>query len=481
MTETRKLAAILAADVVGYSRLAGSDEDRTLARLRALRSDLIDPTIAVHNGRVVKRTGDGSLVEFRSVVDAVRCAIEVQNGMVERNAGLPPERRIEFRVGIHLGDVVEESDGDLMGDGVNIAARLEGIAKPGAICLSEDAYRQVKSRLDLAVSDLGATQLKNIAEPVRVYSLQVGVPAHAKPASQAERATPEKPSAQLALPDKPSIAVLAFQNMSGDVEQEYFADGMVEDIITALSRIQWFFVIARNSSFTYKGKAVDVKQVGRELGVRYVLEGSVRKAGNKVRITGQLIDASTGVHLWANRFEGELEDIFDLQDEVTTSVIGAIAPKLEKAEIERAKRKPTENLAAYDYFLRGMANIYQGTKEGNLEALQNFQQAIDMDQNFAAAYGMSAYCYVWQKANGWLLDEEWATAETERLARKAASLGADDAIALCQAGFALAFMARDLDDGMALVDRALVLNPNLATAWRFSGYIRICWANRISQ
>ena len=227
MTETRKLVAILAADVVGYSRLASTDEDRTLARLRAIRSDLIDPTVAVHNGRVVKRTGDGSLIEFRSVVDAVRCAIEVQNSMVERNTGLPPERRIEFRVGIHLGDVVEESDGDLMGDGVNIAARLEGIAKPGAICLSEDAYRQVKSRLDLAVSDLGATQLKNIAEPIRVYSLQVGVPAQSKPVAQAEPAAPEKPSAQLALPDKPSIAVLPFQNMSGDPEQDYFADGMV--------------------------------------------------------------------------------------------------------------------------------------------------------------------------------------------------------------------------------------------------------------
>jgi adenylate cyclase len=265
MVETRKLAAILAADVVGYSRLAGADEDRTLARLRALRSDLIDPTIAVHNGRVVKRTGDGMLIEFRSVVDAVRCAIEVQNGMVERNAGLAPERRIEFRVGIHLGDVVEESDGDLMGDGVNIAARLEGIAKPGAICLSEDAYRQVKARLDLAVRDLGPTQLKNIAEPIRVYSLQVGVSAQAKPTSHAQPAMPENTSPRLALPDKPSIAVLAFQNMSGDVEQEYFADGMVEDIITALSRMSWLFVIARNSSFTYKGKPVDVKQVGREL------------------------------------------------------------------------------------------------------------------------------------------------------------------------------------------------------------------------
>src|ERR1700682_4743914 len=296
MPQTRKLAAILAADVVGYSRLASADEDRTLTRLRALRGDLIDPAIEANHGRVVKQTGDGILVEFRSVVDAVRCAIEVQNGMVERNSGLPPERRIEFRVGIHLGDVVEESDGDLMGDGVNIAARLEGIAKPGAICLSEDAYRQVKSRLDLAVSDLGPTKLKNIAEPVRVYSLEVSAPAPVK---------------RLALPDKPSIAVLAFQNMSGDPEQEYFADGIVEEIITGLSRIKWLFVIARNSSFVYKGKAVDVRQVGRELGVRYVLEGGVRKAANRVRITGQLIDTAHGAHIWADRFDGSLEDIFD--------------------------------------------------------------------------------------------------------------------------------------------------------------------------
>jgi class 3 adenylate cyclase len=275
LAENRKLAAILAADVAGYSKLAGADEERTLARLRALRSDLIDPTIAVHNGRVVKRTGDGVLIEFRSVVDAVRCAIEVQNGMVERNAGLAPERRIEFRIGIHVGDVVEESDGDLMGDGVNIAARLEGIADPSGICLSEDAYRQVKSRLDLAVSDLGPIELKNIAEPVRVYSLEVGGPAPVKHAPQVEPTTPE-PSARLALPEKPSIAVLAFQNMSDDPAQEYFADGMVEEIITGLSRIKWLFVIARNSSFIYKGKAVDVRQVGRELGVRYVLEGAVR-------------------------------------------------------------------------------------------------------------------------------------------------------------------------------------------------------------
>src|SRR6201988_4165804 len=330
MSETRKLAAILVADVVGYSRLAGPDEDRILARLRTLRRALIDPPIAGHHGRVVKRTGDGSIIEFRSVVDAVRCAIEVQNAMVERNAGVPPERRIEFRVGIHLGDVVEESDGDLMGDGVNIAARLEGIATPGAICLSEDAYRQVKARLDLAVSDLGATELKNIAEPIRVSSLQIGNAIAVKATSLAGAATPVAPA--LSLPEKPSVAVLPFQNMSGDPEQEYFADGIVEDIITALSHFKALFVIARNSSFTYKGRAVDVKQVGRDLGVRYVLEGSVRKAANRVRITGQLVDTTTGAHLWADRFEGGIEDIFDLQDQLTREIIAALKIKLSEAE-----------------------------------------------------------------------------------------------------------------------------------------------------
>src|SRR5262245_45858924 len=320
MTESRKLAAVLAADVVGFSRLTGADEDRTLARLRALRSDLIDPTIAVHKGRVVKRTGDGAIVEFRSVVDAVRCAIEIQNSMIERNAGLPPERRIEFRIGIHLGDVVEESDGDLMGDGVNIAARLEGVAQPGAICLSVDAYRQVKSRLDLAINDLGETKLKNIAEPMHIYSLQFGGAAAAKATALTGTAALAAPG--LSLPDKPSIAVLPVQNMIVDPEQEYFADGTVEDIITELARFRQLFVIARNSSFVYKGRAVDVKQVSRDLGVRYVLEGSVRKAANRIRITAQLIDAQTGVHLWAERFDGGLEDIFDLQDRVTARVVG---------------------------------------------------------------------------------------------------------------------------------------------------------------
>jgi adenylate cyclase len=473
MPESRKIAAILAADVVGYSRLTGADEDRTLARLRALRSDLIDPTIAVHHGRIVKRTGDGALVEFRSVVDAVRCAIEVQNGMVERNAGLPPERRIDFRIGIHLGDIVEESDGDLMGDGVNIAARLEGIAKPGGICLSEDAFRQVKARLNVAVNDLGATQLKNIPDPIRVYSLEVGVAAQAESATQSGPAASEKASA-LALPDKPSIAVLPFQNMSGDPEQEYFADGIVEDIITALSRFRQLFVIARNSTFVYKGRAIDVKQVGRELGVRYVLEGSIRKSGNRVRITGQLIDAATGAHLWADRFDGALEDVFDLQDQVTTNVVGAIAPKLEDAEIERIKRKPTESLDAYDLYLRGVACFrHYNNREQLREAQRLFHKAIERDPEFAAPYGMAAWCYVPLRALGWISDFAQDAADATRLAEGAAKFGKDDAVALCGAGFAMANFIGDLDRGATLMDRARTLNSNLAAAWMGSGWISV--------
>ena len=335
MSEIRKLAAILAADVVGYSRLAGSDEDRTLARLRALRSDLIDPTIAVHHGRVVKRTGDGTLVEFRSVVDAVRCAIEVQDGMVERNAGVPPERRIEFRIGIHLGDVVEESDGDLMGDGVNIAARLEGIAEPNGICLSGAAYEQVRDKLKEEFVDLGDKELKNIARPVRAYRVTLNQDAAKSVLSVVH-------GGSLALPDKPSIAVLAFQNMSGDPEQEYFADGLAEDIITRLSRLRWLFVSARNSSFVYKGKSVDAKQVGRELGVRYVLGGSVRRSGHRLRISAQVSDASAGLQMWAERYDVELADFFALQDQIAESVIAAIEPRLYAAEISTSRAvRPT--------------------------------------------------------------------------------------------------------------------------------------------
>ena len=336
MADTRKIAAILVTDVVGYSRLAAADEERTLARLRALRGDLIDPAVTAHHGRVVKRTGDGFLVEFRSVVDALRCAAEVQDGMMERNVGLQPDRRIEFRVGVHLGDVVEEADGDLMGDGVNIAARLEGICEPGGICLSEDAYRQARDKVKDEFVDLGEQSLKNMARPVRAYAMT------SEQAGKFQSATRDTPLVQLSLPDKPSIAVLPFQNMSGDPEQEYFADGMVEDIVTGLSRIKWLFVIARNSSFVYKGKAADVRQVGRELGVRYVLEGGVRKAGDRLRITAQLVEAETGAHLWADKFDGALEDVFALQDQITDRVVGIIEPSLRRSEIERSRRKRPE-------------------------------------------------------------------------------------------------------------------------------------------
>ncbi len=454
MTETRKLAAILAADVVGYSRLAGTDEDRTLARLRALRSDLIDPTIAVHKGRVVKRTGDGALVEFRSVVDAVRCAIEVQDGMVERNAGLPPERRIEFRIGIHLGDVVEESDGDLMGDGVNIASRLEGIAMPGTICLSEDAYRQVRARLDLAVSDLGETRLKNIAEPMRLYALEVG-----KLAAQAAPLPAAASSATLGLPNKPSIAVLPFTNMSGDPEQEYFADGMVEDIITALSRFNQLFVIARNSCFTYKGRAVDVRQVAKELGVRFVLEGSVRKSGARVRITGQLIDAVTGAHLWAERFDGGVEDVFDLQDKITASVVGAIEPTVRKVEIERARRRPVENLDAYDLYLRALPHVYAFRPDQNLVALELLGKAIDLDPTYAPALAFAAWCHEQRLVRGWPPVGRDDAGTAIALARRAIAAGSEDAMALVAAGFVMVMIARDYDTGLDAVRRALELNP----------------------
>ena len=334
----RRLAAVLAADVAGYSRLMGTDEEGTLARLKAVRKTLVDPTIASNRGRIVKTTGDGMLVEFASAVDAARSAVAVQRAMAEQNADAPQDARIEFRIGIHVGDIIFD-DNDIFGDGVNIAARLEGIAEPGGVCISDDAYRQIRDRVDVAFEDKGEIALKNIARPVRVFALA----GTKQPATKAI-----EPAAPLALPDKPSIAVLPFQNMSGDPEQEYFADGMVEEIITTLSRNKQLFVIARNSSFTFKGRSVDIKQVARDLGVRYALEGSVRKSGTRVRITGQLIDAASGAHLWADKFDGALEDVFDLQDRVATSVVGAIGVSVTNAEMERARRKPTDSLDAYD-------------------------------------------------------------------------------------------------------------------------------------
>jgi adenylate cyclase len=456
MVESRKLTAILAADVVGFSRLTGADEDRTLARLRALRSDLIDPTIAVHNGRVVKRTGDGGIVEFRSVVDAVRCAIEVQNAMVERNMGVPEDRRIIFRIGIHIGDVVEESDGDLMGDGVNIAARLEGIARPGAICLSEDAYRQVRARLDLTVSDLGPTQLKNIVDPIRVYSLEVGISAHAK------RATPEA-SATLAKPSTPSnktsIAVLAFNNMSGDPEQEYFSDGISEDIITDLSRLSELRVIARNSSFVYKKAAVSVPEVAKALGVRYILEGSVRKAGNRVRVTAQLIDSSHGGHVWASRFDRDLTDIFAVQDELTREIVAALKLKLTIGEQDRLSRRRAVDVEAYEFLLRGREQALTLSRSGNIAARSLAAGAIAIDPGYAAAHALIAFTHLNDYANGFTSDPEQSLRTGLELAQRA--IGMDEQEPACHLALGIAYAwSRDLDRALEEADLGLALSPN---------------------
>ncbi|MDH2404965.1 adenylate/guanylate cyclase domain-containing protein [Bradyrhizobium sp. SSUT18] len=476
MGDTRKITAILAADIVGYSRLTGADEDRTLARLRTLQSDLVDPTIAVHNGRVVKRTGDGLLVEFRSVVNAVLCAIEIQNGMVERNAGLPPERRIDFRIGIHLGDVVEERDGDLMGDGVNIAARLEGIALPGGICLSEDAYRQVKARLDLAVSDLGATRLKNIIDPIRVYSLQVGLAAEPRLPPQSEPGPHQETSVSLSLPEKPSIAVLAFQNMSGDIDQEFFADGIAEDIITALSKARWLFVIARNSSFTYKGKSTDIRQVGRELGVRYVLEGSVRKAGNRVRITAQLIEANSGHHLWAERFDRALEDIFAVQDEITRNIIGAIAPGIVAAEIQRSQGKEVAKLGQWERVMRAHWHVQRFTPADCNEAIRLIDEVLQFDPANAMALADLAYNWHMGGLFGWTKGPfAVAVDRMGEAARRA--VAADDRDAAAQTALAVHELFNDQhDDAIRRLHRAIELDPNssfargyLGAAYSFNG------------
>ena len=390
----RRLAAILAADIAGYSALMGADEARTVRDLKEHQAVVL-PMIKEHGGRVIDTAGDGILAEFGSVVNAAECAVAIQRTMAQRNADVEEARRMRFRIGINQGDVVFD-DSRVYGDGVNVAARLENLAEPGGICISRRVYEDISGKMQLAFVDLGEQQLKNIAQPVRVYRVSGEQLA-------AARAT-AKPA--LALPEKPSIAVLPFTNMSGDPEQEYFADGMVEDIITGLSRFRWLFVIARNSSFTYKGRAVDVKQVGRELGVRYLLEGSVRKSANRIRIAGQLIDASSGTHLWADRFEGAIEDVFELQDQVTASVVGAIAPRLQQAEIERARRKPTESLDAYDLLLRGMANSYKWTREGNEEALRLFYKAVELDPDFSAAYAAAASCFASGKAFGWLTEQE---------------------------------------------------------------------------
>jgi adenylate cyclase len=457
MAGTRKIAAILVADIVGYSRLAGADEDRTLSRLRGLRSDLIDPAIDAHHGRIVKRTGDGILVEFRSVVDAVRCAIEVQSAMVDRNSGVSPDHRIEFRVGVHLGDVVEEADGDLMGDGVNTAARLEGICEPGGICLSNAAYEQVRDKLKYEFIDLGEKDLKNIARPVRVYHLNMDVGT-----TGSKR---EAPKARLALPDKPSIAVLPFQNMSGDPEQDYFADGMVEDITTGLSRIKWLFVIARNSSFVYKGKALDIRQVGRELGVRYLLEGGVRKAGGRVRITAQLVEAESGTHLWADKFDGGLEDVFDLQDQITDRVVGIVEPSIRRSEIERSRRKRPDSLDAYDLYLRALPYLATLSTADAPIAAGLLQDALKLEPNYPAAHAYLA----WSRQISFThsgFDEADKMAGL-RHARSAIANDVDDATALAVGAMTIGLLGKDAGAALNAIERALSFNPSSAAALYF--------------
>lgn len=462
MTEiasSRRLAAIVVADVVGYSRLLEADEAGVLTALKQRWSGILEPVVQAHGGRVVKYMGDGALMEFSSAVNAVSAALAVQEKFAAANASLPEDAWILLRIGINLGEVVGEGS-DIFGEGVNIASRLEALAAPGGLCISAKVLVEVTGKIDGIFEDIGAQSLKNVTVPVRAYR------SSAKPARPAAPATPIKPS----------IAVLAFQNMTGDPEQEYFVDGMVDDIITALSRSKWLFVIARDSSFTYKGRIVDIKQVGRELGVRYVLEGSVRKAGSRVRISGQLIDSSTGGHLWADRFEGALEDVFALQDRITASVVGAIAPKLQQAEIDRSKRKPTDSLDAYDYYLRGLALMHtglRGSRQDVSEALRLFSRAAEIDGEFAAAYGMAAWCHVVRNNYGWASNTLETVAEVGRLARKAIALGRDDAVALYTGGFALAQIVGNLQIGAANIDRALALDPNSAAAWHLSGWVRL--------
>jgi TolB-like protein len=460
MSQTRRLAAILAADVAGYSRLIGADEGGTLKRLGAIRTEVTDPKIAEHHGRIVKTMGDGLLVEFGSVVDALRCAAEVQTVMAERNAAIAAENRVEFRIGVNVGDVVVE-EGDIFGDGVNVAARLEALAEPGGICVSARVQEDAAGRLDLAFEDIGEQQLKNIARPVHAYRV--------RPARNLTAVI----RAALPLPDKPSIAVLPFANMSGDPEQEYFADGMVEEIITALSRIRWLFVIARNSTFTYKGRAVDVKEIGRELGVRYVLEGSVRKAGTRVRITGQLIDALTGTHLWADRFDGSLEDVFELQDRVAVSVAGVIEPALQEAEMRRSAARPTADLSAYDFYLRALAALNPITKERTLKALGLLEQAIAIDRHYGPALSWAAMCHNHLVINGWAEAPETNGHKAGNFARQALQATQNDPGVLANAAAVLANFGEDIVAMMALVDRALGLNPSFARGWLLSGIIRI--------
>ena len=453
----RRLAAILAADVVGYSRLMSGDETGTLTALKQHRAALIDPTIAEHRGRIVKLMGDGVLVEFASVVDAVECAVSIQRGMTERNVDTPDNKRITFRIGVNLGDIIIDDD-DIYGDGVNVAARLEGLAEPGGICVSEKVFSEVRTKLEIDFDDLGPQQVKNIAEPVRAYRVTL------------DRGPVAPKAAPLSLPDKPSIAVLPFDNMSGDPEQEYFADGIAEDLITSLSRFRWFFVIARNSSFTYKGKAVDMKQVAAELGVQYVIEGSVRKAGNRVRITSQLVDAATGRHIWAERYDRDLSDIFEVQDEITTAITGAVSPLFAAAESQRASRKAPENLDAWDLAMRANGHVWRVNKTDLREAQRLFAEALELDPN--SSFAQSGLAFAYMREAGASLAEDFLESRDKAYKAAQRAIELDEQDARGHLSLAWVYHVRHENELAATECRtALQLNPNLADAEGFLGLI----------
>jgi len=459
----RKLAAIFAADVAGYSRLMRQDEAGTLRTLAAHR-EIMDRLITEHRGRIANTAGDSVLAEFPSVIDAVQCAVQAQQELSEANAGVPEDRRMSFRIGVHVGDVMVRG-ADLLGDGVNIAARLQALAEPGGVCISGDAHQYTRRALPLAFSDLGHQWVKNIDEGIRAYQVRQIREHETEPVFN-----PRKP---LPLRDRPSIAVLPFTNISGAPEQEYFADGVVEDIINALSRVKWFFVIARNSSFTYKGHPIDVKQVGRELGVRYVLEGSIRKAGSRVRITGQLIEAATGHHVWADRFEGGLEDIFDLQDRITESVVAAIEPSIRAAEIARARSKPTERLDAYDLYLRAVPEIHTGTIDGFLRAETLLRDALVRDPGYPEALSALSDCLSRLVVRGAVGSTSARVAEACETALKAAALGSDNGSILASAAWTISMLGGLHLQGREFAERALRLHPNsadvrTASGWSFS-------------
>jgi len=445
----RRLAAILAADVAGYSRLMGADEEGTLTALKACRQQLIDPKIAEHRGRMVKTTGDGALVEFASAVDATRCAVEIQRAMAERNAVIPEDRRIEFRIGINVGDIVSD-EGDIFGDGVNVAARLEGLADPGGICVSSRVYEDVQGKLDINFEDVGEQQLKNIARPVKVVRVRLEKAATALPSASSRR---------------PSITVLPFQNMSGDPEQEYFADGMVDEIITGLSRIKWLSVVSRNSSYIYKNKPVVMKDIAARLGVRYVLEGGVRKSGNRVRITAQLIDAETDAHLWAEQYDRLLDDVFALQDEITMCVVGAIEPSVRKAEINRIKRQRPETFTAYDLLLRSQQFVFAGMPAEAAKAIVLLEEALKLEPDYSAAHAYLSWCFHSRFGRGGLREEDRLAAVSH--AREAIALGNDDATTLAIAALVLAYDGHEISTALKTFDRALELSN--------SNIFALCW------